>query len=118
MEPVSMEPMSVKEMERRREERMAERAERMPTEADAIQLMFECRLRLKEAFGWRDVMYAPRGGSRFLCIELGSTGVHTGYRDDKGRFWVVDEVSTWPSHPVLFKPITPTTPIPGDPDTP
>ena len=54
--------------------REAERAVRMPDEQAAIQAMFDAWLRLKE-LGWREGMYAPRDGSMFKVIELGSTGI-------------------------------------------
>jgi len=52
--------------------------------------------------GWQEVAYAPVDMVIEL-IEPGSTGIHQGYRDELGRFWVVDERDTYPSHPVLFR---------------
>lgn len=52
--------------------------------------------------GWQEAMYAPVGKDLWL-IEMGSTGIHRGRREDDITFWVTDEVDTWPSNPVLFK---------------
>ena len=51
-----------------------ERADRMPTERDAIVAMWEARQRLIE-LGWREAVYCPKDGSPFQVIEAGSTGI-------------------------------------------
>lgn len=52
----------------------AKRAVDMPTEQDAINVMFSAWQRLKE-LGWREGVYSPRDGSVFKTVELGSTGI-------------------------------------------
>lgn len=52
--------------------------------------------------GWREFIYCPRGsGEEFEFLEMGSTGVHTGNRDEEGRVWLGPDGS--PSHPYLFR---------------
>ncbi len=80
----------------------AERATRIPDEATALRLAFDCYERLKE-LGWREAMYAPADGSPLLLIEPGSTGIHRGRRDGDIGFWIHDG-DTWPARPTHFKP--------------
>lgn len=54
-----------------------------------------------KSLGWNDVIYAPKGKD-LLLIEVGSTGIFKGYRDEAGSFWVYDG-DEWPSKPCLFK---------------
>jgi len=54
--------------------RDAERIDRIPDEKSAIKAMFDAWLRLKE-FGWNDIMYCPKDGTKFRVIENGSTGI-------------------------------------------
>lgn len=82
-------------------------AERIPDEPAAIRAMFDGWQRLKE-LGWRDGKYAPRDGSRFRTIEVGSTGIFDG--DCTGEWphctWTTyDEHDAYPSSqaPALFK---------------
>lgn len=77
------------------------RAATMPTEQDAINALWQAYQRLKE-LGWNDACYAPQGELVNL-VECGSTGIHTGYKDEKQRHWVESDHDLWPSHPVLFK---------------
>ena len=77
------------------------RADMMPTEQDAIAVMFKAWERLKE-LGWREAAYAPRDGRTLEFIEAGSTGVHVGHRDEKYT-WLHDAGDLWPSHPILFR---------------
>jgi hypothetical protein len=89
---------SVREADKRR-------AELMPDEKAAIQMMFEARQRLQE-LGWRDAIYCPKDGSVFDSIEPGSTGIHKCYYEGEwpnGRWWLFDEDDTYPSRPVLFR---------------
>lgn len=79
----------------------AKRAADMPDEKAAIKTMFDGFVRLKEAFGWRDALYAPKN-VEIEMIEVGSTGVHTGYRDDIG-FWISADSDLYPSRPALFR---------------
>jgi hypothetical protein len=78
------------------------RAERMPDDATAVRAITDGVHRLHE-LGWRDAMYAPKDGSPLRLIEAGSSGIHQGYRDAEGRFWI-DDGDTWPSQPILWKP--------------
>lgn len=91
------------------EETRQQRAEKMPTEKDAILVMFEAYQRLKE-LGWHDGAYMPTTGKRFAGIQNGSTGIHAFY----GRFtettiprkiFEVNDGDIWPSYvpPVLYR---------------
>lgn len=51
------------------------RAERMPTEQDAINAMYDAYSRLKE-LGWNDGIYMPKDGTVVDVIEVASTGIH------------------------------------------
>ena len=57
------------------EERRRKREEDMPTEQDALEVMFEAYQRLKE-LGWNNAIYCPKDGTMFDAIEAGSTGIH------------------------------------------
>jgi hypothetical protein len=86
--------------------RDAARAALIPTEQDAIKLMFECHQRLQE-LGWREVIYCPKDGSVFDAISPGSTGIHpTHYSGDwpSGSWWCEDGGDIWPSRPCLYRP--------------
>lgn len=87
------------------EKAKAERNARMPDEQSAIKALFDAWYRLKD-FNWNDPSYCPKDGSRFNILELGSTGIHTGYYQGewpKGSWWVEDAYDLYPSHPALFK---------------
>lgn len=56
-----------------------------------------------QANGWQDAIYAPRG-QQVQLIEAGSTGIHNGYRDQDGNFWVHDG-ETYPANPILWRPM-------------
>lgn len=64
-----------------------------------------------KACGWKEAIYAPKDGTRFLSIEPGSTGVFPCYwMENKlmksgGSFWSEAHGDLWPSRPVLFKPM-------------
>lgn len=84
-------------------ERLA-RERDMPTEQDAIKVMFSAYQRLKE-LGWREAMYCPKDGSHFDVIEAGSTGIHDcNYQGEwpKGSWWIFDG-DVWPASPILFR---------------
>lgn len=71
---------------------------------DAMQRAF---LALK-ACGWREAIYCPKDGTRFLAIEAGSTGVFPCYYEGewpKGGWWTEAHGDLWPSRPILFKPM-------------
>jgi hypothetical protein len=53
--------------------------------------------------GWRDAEFAPRDVSDLHLIEIGSTGIHRGFRSEDGRFWIVDSGETLESSPILFR---------------
>lgn len=85
-----------------------DRAEKMPDQTTALHSMFSAFLRLKE-MGWRDAMYCPKDGTRFLALEAGSTGQFLTWYDGvwpNGRWWAEDGGDIWPAHPILFKLIT------------
>ena len=88
------------------------RAANMPTEQRAIRTLFDAWYRLKE-LGWREACYVPRDGSLCEFIECGSTGIHQGCADEKGRIWLHADGDLWPSHPVLFR-VLPARPVPHD----
>lgn len=83
------------------------RAELMPDEKSAIDMMFSAWLRLKE-LGWSEACYCPKDESVFKVIESGSTGIHNCiYKGEwpTGSYWIVDDGDMCPSRPVLFKPV-------------
>lgn len=82
-------------------------AEIMPTEKDALHLMFAAYERLKD-FGFNNSCYCPKDGSVFDCIEAGSTGIHKCvYKGEwpNGKYWILDQGDMWPSRPILYRPI-------------
>jgi hypothetical protein len=83
----------------------AKRAAEMPDDQTAIRVMSNAHSRLME-LGWRDATYAPADGSDLELIEVGSTGIHLGYRDTDRCFWIVDD-DVWPSRPVLWRAVQP-----------
>ena len=86
--------------------RAAKRTEKMPTEKEAIAVMFDAWQRLKE-LGWREAMYCPKDGTFFDAIEAGSTGIHNCcYQGEwpTGSYDIYDAGDIWPSHPILFRP--------------
>jgi len=82
------------------------RAEKMPSESDALKQMFNAFLRLKD-LGFKDSMYCHKDGSKFESIEAGSTGIHkeTVYYGvwPNGQFFIFDNGDLWPSRPILFR---------------
>jgi hypothetical protein len=96
------------------------RAQRMPDEAAALRQMFDAWTRLKE-LGFKEARHAPRGHV-VQVIEVGSTGLHEGYLDEKTKsalFWLLDNGDLWPSRPILYRPIPETSPPPplsGEPE--
>lgn len=87
------------------EVRKAKREADMPTERDAINVMFEAWQRLKE-LGWNEAIYCPKDGSSFDVIEPGSTGIFRAHYTGKwptGSWWLEDHGDLWPSQPILFR---------------
>lgn len=91
----------------------AARAEKMPTEWDALLQMQEARQRLEE-MGWRSISYAPKDGTMFAAIESGSTGIHRCTCEfttlGQLRYWIHDG-DLWPAHPILWRPIRDDDPV-------
>lgn len=85
------------------------RASVMPTEDEALRIMFSAWLRLKE-LGWKEIMYCPKDGTIFQSISVGSTGIHPCHYEGewpKGSWWVHEANDLWPADPCLFKKLTP-----------
>lgn len=91
-----------------------ERAARMPDEASAIRALFDAYGRLKE-LGWHEATYATKGVP-LQMIEVGSTGIHEGYRDEHG-FWIHSHGDLWPSRPVLSRPAPAEAAVPTPPSS-
>jgi len=81
-------------------------------EHGAIERMFLEFQALKRA-GWQDGIYVPKDGTRFECVEAGSTGIHVGLwmtfgcaSKTCGCVFVESGNDLWPSHPILWRPLT------------
>lgn len=99
------------------EESRKERDWRDAGEVPHLQQLHEAVQALK-ACGWRDIIYCPKDGTRFLAICPGSTGVFPHYYSGEwpnGRWWAEAHGDLWPSHPILFKPMPP---APGEGSAP
>lgn len=66
----------------------------MPTEQDAINMMFEASQRLKE-LGWNNPIYCPKDGSEFDVIQIGSNGIHKAHYSGE---WPL-----YPSYPAMCR---------------
>lgn len=101
--------MNDKDFERiwaKADEAKIKRAADMPTEQNALDIMFQAWLRLKE-LGWNDAIYCPKDGSVFDAIECGSSGIHPCHYEGewpKGTWWVHEAGDLWPSRPTLYRP--------------
>lgn len=86
----------------------AERLKReadMPTEQDAIRVMFSACQRLKE-LDWNEAIYCPKDGSTFDAIEAGSTGIHACHYDGEwpnGHWWIAEAGDLYPARPILYR---------------
>jgi hypothetical protein len=83
------------------------RAELMPDEHAAVNMLFEATQRLED-LGWQDAIYCPKDGSSFQVIEPGSTGFHRAHYCGewlKGTWWIEEEADMGPSRPILWKPL-------------
>ena len=77
----------------------------MPTEREALLVMFEAYQRLKE-LGFNESCYCPKDSSIFEAIEAGSTGIGKCRYDGEwpnGRYWMLEAGDLWPSQPILFR---------------
>ena len=61
-------------------EARARRAQTMPDEQSALNVLMDAYTRLKE-LGWREIIYCPKDGTHFDVIEADSTGVFDCYYD-------------------------------------
>lgn len=91
----------VKQLESAKEARAAA----LPDEYEALRVLFAVFERLQE-LGWKAPIYAPRDRRPLEIIEFGSTGVHLGYRDEEGGFWVVTDGDDWPSCPLMTRELS------------
>ena len=81
------------------------RASKMPDAFAALVAMQSAFQRLCE-LGWQDIMYCPKDGTVFDCIEPGSVGIHKCHYDGEwpfGHWWVEAGGDLWPSRPILFR---------------
>ena len=81
------------------------RAEAMPDEKAALQVLSSAYQRLQE-LGFRPATYCPKDGTLFDAIEAGSTGIGTCSYDGKwpsGRYWMHEAGDLWPSNPILWR---------------
>ena len=61
-----------------------------------------------KACGWKDAIYCPKDGTRFLAIDAGSTGVFPCYyigEWPKGSWLAEAHGDLWPARPILWKPM-------------
>src|SRR5262252_1819260 len=76
-------------------------AKEMPTEYDALQAWIRVYYRLQQ-LGWQNIFTAPKDGSLFEVIQLGSCGIfkctYFGKWPD-GHFMVQDAGDVWPQGP-------------------
>lgn len=86
----------------------AEKAARIaliPDEQEAIRLLHDCYIRLKE-LGWNNPVYCPKDGSAFDIIELGSTGIHKCVYQGEwptGSWWIVEPGDMSPTRPAMYR---------------
>jgi hypothetical protein len=84
----------------------APRAERMPDEQAAVEVMFQAVQRLREPC-WSDGVFAPKDGTAFRSIEAGSRGIgHTfwsGADENSGNYLTAEAGDRWPARPTMFR---------------
>lgn len=83
------------------------RAEQMPTDSDAINILHDAYQRLTD-LGWQNPVFCPKDGTPFEVIEAGSCGIHKCiYMGEwpKGGWWIMDDGDLYPSRPILFRRI-------------
>lgn len=81
------------------------RAKVMPNEDAALRVMFAAYTRLKE-LGFRDIIGAPKDGSKIEIVESGSTGIHiASYTGEwpHGSYESFDGHESWAINPCLFR---------------
>lgn len=85
------------------------RARAMPTEKDALRVLFEAFQRLKD-LGWKEAIYCPKDGRHIMLVTVGSTGIHEGNclkgSDGHSHFWAYSGNDIWPINPILFKALS------------
>lgn len=77
-------------------------------EEKALRMMMYQNYRALCRLGWKPAIHCPKDGTEFLAIEAGSSGIHRCVyfgQWPKGEYLVIDEDGSWPSQPILFKPI-------------
>lgn len=80
---------------------------RSPDEVKALAAMLDVSDELRR-LGWRDIIYCPKDGERFLAIEFGSCGAFPCYYEGKwpgGSWWTEAHGDLWPSHPIMWRPL-------------
>lgn len=85
----------------------AKRAADMPAEQDAVRALWSAYQRLRE-LGWREPCYGPTG-KHVRLIETGSSGIHTGHRNEPWpakTWWIEDGGDLCPSTPCLYRELT------------
>ena len=86
----------------------SERAELMPTEKDAMLVVWAGIQRLRD-LGWKDAIYCPKeNGHRSLFWEAGCVGSAPGYYHGEwpnGTWFMEDAGDLWPSRPTLYRPL-------------
>lgn len=82
----------------------AERDARLPDEMACARALADALHRLQD-LGWRDAHYARGELADVEMIEVGSTGIHRGYRDQYG-FWINADGDTSPSRPLVYRILT------------
>lgn len=104
-------PMSVDRRIKRTHDALDEARRRsadlMPDEQSALRVLYMAWERLKD-FGWREPIYAPKDGTVFEVIELGSVGVFTcRYSGEWPDGWwdQMDDRDVYPTHqtPAMFR---------------
>ena len=87
------------------------RAERYPTEDDAVRGLWDAWYRLKE-LGWREAQYAPADRKLRRTVSIGSTGIHDAYCETRsshplslGKWWwhPSEDGDLWPHKPILYR---------------
>jgi hypothetical protein len=70
-------------------------------EFDCLVKLFQSYRTMVDVLGWKEIHNVP-DDTKLWIIEVGSTGIHEGWKDDLG-FWIFDGNDTYSSNPILFK---------------